>query len=299
MSQFEIDKIRKQSLLVVFTFKSYCLILHTQFYTLQAQRVEEERDKIRTREREGGSLSYRENINRPEWCYGNGFAMMLLYVVLRYALFGSSTWKASDGAAYRLEACDCSPSAMRTGWQSCSCTPRGCPLASPPAGRATDSVPPPLVWTGHCAPVPVLSERWAQGKPPHSPCSDRGCCPIVVWSGSLTPQMSPWVFQSDCCCPGPGRPAWKRCWESPVLCGRGNCSGGPGRPSHCTELGSPRGCGESSCRPAKASAHPGGSHRVDGSALGQCSPQCGDPGTGRLLGSFPPGSIRQRRARWG
>lgn len=57
--------------------------------------VEEERDKIRTTEREGGSLSYGENINRPELCYGNGFAIILLYVVLRYALFGSSTWKAN------------------------------------------------------------------------------------------------------------------------------------------------------------------------------------------------------------
>lgn len=76
--------------------------------------MEEERDKIRTREREGGSLSYRENINRPEQCYGNGFAMILLYVVLRYALFGSSTGKvnASDVSTYHLEACDCSRSAM-------------------------------------------------------------------------------------------------------------------------------------------------------------------------------------------
>lgn len=263
--------------------------------------VEEERDKIRTREREEGSLSYRENINRPEQCYGSGLAMILLYVELRYALFGSNTWRAnaSGVATYRLEACDCSPSAMWTGWQSCSCTPRGCPPASPPAGRATDSAPPPLGWTARYAPVPVLSERWGPGKPPRSPCSGTGCCPAAVWSGSGTPRTSPWGSQSDCCCPGPGRPAWKWCWESPVLCGRGSCSGGPGRPSHCTEPGSPRGCGVSSCRPAKACAHPGGSHRVDGSARGRCSPQCEDLGTGRLLGNFPPGSIRQRTARWG
>lgn len=49
------------------------------------------RDKIRTREREGGFLSYRENINRPEKCCGNGFAIILLNVVKRYGLFGSNT----------------------------------------------------------------------------------------------------------------------------------------------------------------------------------------------------------------
>ena len=57
--------------------------------------VEDEGDKIRTREREGGSLSYRENINRQEKCYGNGFVIILLYGVLRYALFGSTIWKAN------------------------------------------------------------------------------------------------------------------------------------------------------------------------------------------------------------
>lgn len=45
---------------------------------------------------------------------------------------------------YHLEAYYCSPLAMQTGWQSCNCTPRGCPQASLPAGRATDSMPPPL-----------------------------------------------------------------------------------------------------------------------------------------------------------
>ncbi len=76
--------------------------------------VKEESDKIRTRDREGGSLSYRQNINRPEQCYGIGFEMVLLQIVFICSLFGSSTWKAKacDVATYHLEACDCFPSAM-------------------------------------------------------------------------------------------------------------------------------------------------------------------------------------------
>lgn len=188
---------------------------------------------------------------------------------------------------------------MWTDWQSCSCRSRDCPLTLPLVRRVTDSVPPPEVLTVHYAPVPILGERSAPWKPPHSPCSDRDCCPVVVWSGYVTPQMFPLVFQSDCCCPGPGRPVWKWCWESQVLCTRGCCFGGPSTPGHCIVPESLRGCGVSSCQPAKACGHPKGFHRAGGSAHGHCNPQCGDRGTGRMMGSFPPASITERTVRWG
>lgn len=188
---------------------------------------------------------------------------------------------------------------MWRGWQSCSCRSRGCPLALPLVKRVTDSMPPLEVLTAHYAPIPVLGVRSGPWTPPRSPCSDRDCYPAAVWSGCVTPQMSPLVFQSDCCCQGPGRPVWKYCWESLVLCKRGCCFWGPGTPGHCRAPESLRGCGGSSYQPAKACGHPKGFHRAGGSAHGHCSPPCGGLGTGRMLGSFPPGSITERTTRWG
>lgn len=110
--------------------------------------------------------------------------------------------------------------------------------------------------------------------------------------------MYPLGFQSGCCCPGQGKPVWKWCWESLVLYGTVSCSGGPGRPSHCIVPGSLRVCGVSSCQQAKACGHPMGFPQADGSAHDHCSLQCEDLGTGRSMGSFPPGSITERTARW-
>lgn len=151
--------------------------------------VEEGRDRIKAREREGVPSPPRKKREH------RSVVVILLYVVLTYCKFVwvKHMWSKCflDAATHLLEACGCSPLAKWTGWQNCSCTPMGCPLASPPAGRATGLVLPPSGWTGHYAPVPVLSKKWGLGKHPHSPCSGTGCCLYVAWSGYGTLQMSP------------------------------------------------------------------------------------------------------------